>query len=133
MRLSTIFGGNGNPLSGGTDGIRDCRSLTSVGTQSCIRSAASAALAEMSGAGNIAGRPPVSGIGSGSTLTGACVHVHAAFMVSSESMRQAITQQFMALHAWRMISNVETQGQSLELMCEQRRLVVLEPPFISIL
>jgi hypothetical protein len=39
-------------------------------------------------------RPAVSGTGSGNTLTGACVHIHIAFMVSSEPMRQAITQQF---------------------------------------
>jgi hypothetical protein len=39
-------------------------------------------------------KPAVSGIGSGNTLTGACVHIDTAFMVSCEPMRQAITQQF---------------------------------------
>jgi hypothetical protein len=59
--------------------------------------AITAALAEMSGAGIITGRQwaaleaALRGFNSGKS--GACVHIHPAFMVLFESIRQTMTQQ----------------------------------------
>jgi hypothetical protein len=66
-------------------------------------------------------RPAVSGIGSGNPVI--LAHAFTYMLHSWYHLNPcARPSHNNSLHAWRMISNVGTQGQSLELMREQRRL-----------
>jgi hypothetical protein len=80
MRLSTIFTGTANRLAGSTTGNCHRRPLASVGTQSYIRSATAAAVADRSGAGMRTGRKYAAWVAALEDA-GACVQIHAAFVV----------------------------------------------------